>query len=137
MNEKLVENRNAKHAVQSASFNAQEKQEPRPSRTSPTSPAWQERSSANQKRSKKKKKILSDIRKKTETKNVKKSQNKALTRTERPMTIQIVQLQKRRRRKQNNGKITKIEEKMLKTKYSDKVPALFGSVSKHFVAEES
>ena len=89
------------------------------------------------KREVKKKKILSDIRKKTETKNVKKSQNKALTRTERPMTIQIVQLQKRRRRKQNNGKITKIEEKMLKTKYSDKVPALFGSVSKHFVAEES
>ena len=66
---------------------------------------------------------------KPETKNVKKSQKKALTRTERPITIQILQRQKRRRRKQNNGKITKIEEKLLKTKYSDKGLALFGSVN--------
>ena len=64
-----------------------------------------------------------------ETKNVKKSQKKALTHTERPITIQILQRQKRRRRKQNNGKITKIEEKLLKTKYSDKGSALFSSVN--------
>ena len=31
--------------------------------------------------------------------------------------------------KKNNGQITKIEEKLLKTKYSEKGPALFGSVN--------
>ena len=60
---------------------------------------------------------------------MKKSQKKALTRTKRPITIQILQRQKRQRRKQSNGKITKIEEKLLKTKYSEKGPALFGSVN--------
>ena len=60
---------------------------------------------------------------------MKKSQKKALTLTERPITIQILQRQKRQRRKQNNGKVTKIEEKLLKTKSSDKGPALFGSVN--------
>ena len=53
LNENLVINRNAKHAVQSASFNAQEKREPGPSRTRSTSPTWQEKSSANLKRSNK------------------------------------------------------------------------------------
>ena len=72
---------------------------------------------------------VSAVIEKPEIKNVKKSQKKALTHTERPITIQILQRQKRRRRKQNNGKITKIEEKLLKTKYSDKGPALFGSVN--------
>ena len=72
---------------------------------------------------------VSAVIEKPKTKNVKKSQKKALTHTERPITIQILQRQKRRRRKQNNGKITKIEEKLLKTKYSDKGPALFGSVN--------
>ena len=43
LNENLVINRNAKHAVQSASFNAQEKREPGPSRTHSTSPTWQEK----------------------------------------------------------------------------------------------
>ena len=76
---------------------------------------------------KKKEKALAKIEK-PETKNGKKSQKKALTPTERPITIQIHQRQKRRRRKQNNGKTTKIEEKLLRTKYSDKGPALFGSV---------
>ena len=71
---------------------------------------------------------VSAIIEKPETKNVKKSQKKALTNTERPITVQILQRQKKRRRKQNNGKITKIEEKLLKIKYSDKGPALFGSV---------
>ena len=72
---------------------------------------------------------VSAVIEKPKTKNVKKSQKKALTHTERPITIQILQPQKRRRRKQNNGKITKIEEKLLKTKYSDKGPALMGSVN--------
>ena len=72
---------------------------------------------------------VSAVIEKPENKSVKKSQKKALTHTERPITIQILQRQKRRRRKQNNGKITKIEEKLLKTKYSDKGPALFGSVN--------
>ena len=96
MNEKLVINRNANHAVQSASFNAQEKREPGPSRTRPTSPARQERSSANLKRSKKhkKEKALATIEK-PEIKSVKKSQKKALNRTERPITILILQRQKR------------------------------------------
>ena len=70
---------------------------------------------------KKKEKALATIEK-PEFKNVKKSQKKALTRTERPIMIQILQRQKRRRRKQNNGKITKIEEKLLKTKCSDEGP---------------
>ena len=57
LNEKLVINRNAKHAVQSASFTAQEKREPGLS-------SMYERSSANLKRSKKqKRKSLSDNRK--------------------------------------------------------------------------
>ena len=72
---------------------------------------------------------VSAVIEKPKIKNVKKSQKKALTHTVRPILIQILQRQKRRRRKQNNGKITKIEEKMLKTKYSDKGPALFGSVN--------
>ena len=72
---------------------------------------------------------VSAVIEKPKTKNVKNSQKKAPTHTERPITIQILQRQKRRRRKQNNGKITKIEEKLLKTKYSDKGPALFGSVN--------
>ena len=42
---------------------------------------------------------VSAVMEKPETKNVKKSQKKALTHTERPITIQILQLQKRRRRK--------------------------------------
>ena len=76
----------------------------------------------------KKEKALETIEK-VETKNVKKSQKKALTRTERSITIQILHCQKIRRQKQNNGKITKIEEKLLKTKYNDKGPALFGSMN--------
>ena len=72
LNEKLVINRNAKHAVQSAFFNAQEKREPGPSRTRATSPARQERSNANLQRSKKqKRKSLSDNRK---TRNQKREQ---------------------------------------------------------------
>ena len=67
---------------------------------------------------------------------------KAPTHTERPITIQLLQRRKRRRRKQKNGKITKIEEKLLKTKYGDKGPALFGSmkqldISSQFVGKES
>ena len=53
LNENLVINQNAKHAVQSASINAQEKRELGLSRTRSTSPTWQEKSSANLKRSKK------------------------------------------------------------------------------------
>ena len=68
-------------------------------------------------------KKVSAVIEKPETKNVKKCQKKALTRTERPITIQILQRQKRRRRKRNNGKTTKIKEKLLKTKNSDKGPA--------------
>ena len=129
LNENLVINRNAKHAVQSASFNAQEKREPELSRTRSTSPTWQEKSSANLKRSKKhKRKSLSGNRK-TQNQKREKESEKALTHTERPITIQILQRQKRRRRKQNNGKIIKIEGKLLKNKYSDKGPALFGSVN--------
>ena len=88
-NEKLVINRNAKHAVQSASFTAQEKQEPGPSRTRATSPVLQGRSSSNLKRSKKqKRKSLSDNRK-TRNQKREKSQKKVMTRTERPITIHI------------------------------------------------
>ena len=78
---------------------------------------------------KNKKEKVSAVIEKPEAKNVKKSQQKALTCTERPITIQFLHCQKRRRRKRINGKITKIEEKFLKTKYSDKGPALFGSVN--------
>ena len=45
---------------------------------------------------------VSAVIEKHETKNVKKSHKKALTHTERPITIQILQGQKRRMRKQNN-----------------------------------
>ena len=75
LNENLVINRNAKHAVQSASFNAQEKREPGPSRTRSTSPTWQEKSSANLKRSKKhKRKSLSGNRKTQNQKREKESE---------------------------------------------------------------
>ena len=56
---------------------------------------------------------VSAVIEKPKAKNVKKSQKKALTRTKRPITIQILQRQKRRRRKQNNGKVTKIEKKIV------------------------
>ena len=75
LNENLVINRNAKHAVQSASFNAQAKREPGPSRTRSTSPTWQEKSSANLKRSKKhKRKSLSGNRKTRNQKREKESE---------------------------------------------------------------
>ena len=51
-----------------------------------------------------------------------------LNRTVRPITIQILQRQKRRRRNEKDGKPTPIEEKLLKKSYTDKGPALFGSV---------
>ena len=51
-----------------------------------------------------------------------------LNRTVRPITIQILQRQKRRRRKVKDGKPTPTEEKLLKKSYTDKGPALFGSV---------
>ena len=129
LNENLVINRNAKHAVQSASFNAQEKREPGPSRTRSTSPTWHKKSSANLKRIKKhKRKNLSGNRK-TRNQKLEKESEESSDSYGTPQTIQILQRQKRRRRKQNNGKITKIEEKLLKTKYSDKGPALFGKVN--------
>ena len=69
--------------------------------------------------------------------NEKKEQQKKKTssRTKRPITIQILQRQRRRRQKQENGKITPAEEKLLKTKLISKGPALFGSV--HNLKEES
>ena len=51
-----------------------------------------------------------------------------LNRTVRPITIQILQRQKRRRRKVKDGKPTPTEETLLKKSYTDKRPALFGSV---------
>ena len=68
---------------------------------------------------KNKKEKVSAVIEKPERKNVKKSQKKALTRTDCPKRIKILQRQKRQRRKRHNGKITKIEEQLLKTKYSD------------------
>ena len=116
--------------VRSDSFNAEEKREPAPSKARATSPAWQGRSGLSPKRSnKQKRESLSDNRKTRNQKREKESEEISLTRTERPFTIQILQSQKRRRRKQINGKTTKIEETFLKTKYSDKGPALFGSVN--------
>ena len=59
--------------------------------------------------------------------NKEKAQKKK-TFTERPITIQILQRQRRRRQKQEIGKVTPAEEKLLKTKFTSKGPALFGSV---------
>ena len=72
MNENLVINRNAKHAVQSASFNAREKRKPGPSRTRLTSLTWQEKSSANLKRSKKHKTKSLSVNRKTQNQKRKK-----------------------------------------------------------------
>ena len=47
--------------------------------------------------------------------------------TERPITIQILQQQSRRRRKQKIGKITPAEKKILKTRITSKIPSWFGS----------
>ena len=75
LNENLVINRNAKHAVQSAPINAQEKREPGLSRTRSMSPTWQEKSSANLKRSKKhKRKSLSGNRRTQNQKREKESE---------------------------------------------------------------
>ena len=64
LNEKLVVNRNAKQAVQSASFNSQENREPGLSRKRLTYSACQEKTSANLRRSRKqKRKRLNDDRK--------------------------------------------------------------------------
>ena len=51
-----------------------------------------------------------------------------LNRKVRPITIQILQRQKRRRPKVKDGKPTPTEEKRLRKSYTDKGPALFGSV---------
>ena len=59
--------------------------------------------------------------------NEKKEQKKTPNRTKRPITIQILQRQ-RRQSKTKNGKITPAEEKVLKTKFTGKGSALFGSV---------
>ena len=48
--------------------------------------------------------------------------------TVRPITSQILPRQKRRRRKVKDRKPTPTEEKLLKKSYTDKGPALFGSV---------
>ena len=128
LKENLVITRNAKHVVQSASFNAQEKREPGLSRIRSTSPTWQEKSSANLREVKNRNEKVSAVIEKSATKNVKKSQKKALAHMERPITIQILEPPKRRRQKRNNGKNTKIEESLLKTKYSNKGSALFISV---------
>ena len=61
--------------------------------------------------------------------NEKKAQRKkTLNCTERPITIQILQRQRRRTQTQKNGKVTPVEEEVLKTKITSKGPALFGSV---------
>ena len=44
------------------------------------------------------------------------------------ITIQILQRQNRRRRKQKNGKFTPAEEKIFKIKFTSKDPVLFGCV---------
>ena len=120
---------NAKHPVQSSSFNTQEKGKAELSRTRPTSPTWQEKSSANLKRSKKhKRKSLSDKRK-TRNQNREKEPEQGSDPYGTPISIQLHQRQKRRRQNRNNGIFTKIEKKMLKSKYIDKDLALFGSVN--------
>ena len=67
---------------------------------------------------------------KHETKNVKKSQKKALTCTERLITIQILHGEKTKDKGENETmrKLSRLK-KMLKTKYSDKDPAFFGNVN--------
>ena len=58
----------------------------------------------------------------------KKTTKKTLIRTERPITIRILQRQKRRRQKRRDGKPTPAEDKIFKNKYTSKGAALFGSV---------
>ena len=125
MNEKLVVNRNAKQAVQSASFNAQENREPGLSRTRLTYPVWQEKTCANRRRSRKQKKALTTIEKPRNQKFEKASEEGSDSYGT-PYSNSDSPTSEKRRVKQNNGKITKIEEKLLKTKYSDKGPVLIG-----------
>ena len=129
LNENLVINRNAKHAVQSASFNDQEKREPGPSRIRSRSPTWQEKSSANLKRSKKhKRKSLSGNRKTQNQKREKESEEGSDSYGT-PHSDSDSPTSEKTKAQTKQWKITKIEEKLLKTKYSDKGPALFGSVN--------
>ena len=64
-----------------------------------------------------------------------KEQKKTLSRTEPPITIQILQLRRGQRRKPKNGKIKPAEEKILKTKFTSQGPAFFGIVQ--YLKEES
>ena len=72
---------------------------------------------------------VSAVKDKPENKNVTTSQKKALIRSERPITSQILQSQKRLRQKRKNAKTNKVEEKLLKTEYNDKFPSFFGNVN--------
>ena len=77
--------------------------------------------------------LLQTVKEKRQRKkpNEKKEQKKkTLNRTEHPIIIQILQRQKRQRRNRKNGKITPAEEKILKTKFTSKGPALFDTVQK-------
>ena len=57
---------------------------------------------------------VSAVIEKPEIKNVEKSRKKALTRTERPITIQILQRQKRRKgKRRNNAKIKRLKKNSL------------------------
>ena len=60
--------------------------------------------------------------------NEKKEQKKNLNRTERPITIQILQRQRRQRRKQKKCQDYTRCKKILKTKFATQGPTLFGSV---------
>ena len=128
--EESVINKYAKHAVQSK---IKEQAQPRtksatksPSTSGKTKTPDSSKPSSSSKQTKRiKKKERKPPRK--ESKKERKTKT-TLNRTIRPVTIQILQHQKRRRRKGRDGKPTPTEEKFLKKSYTDKGPALFGSV---------
>ena len=115
LTEEFVFNKYAKHAVQSKIKEQAQRRTKSPTKSPSTSGKTKTLDSRKPKSSQRE----STKERKTKT---------TLNRTVRPITIQILQRQKRRRRKVKDGKPTPTTEKLLKKSYTDKGPALFGSV---------
>ena len=123
LTEESVINKYAKHAVQSKIKEQAQRRTKSPTISPSTSGKTKtlDRSKPSSSSKQERKPPQKESKKKRKTKTT-------LNRTVRPITIQILQRQKRRRLKVKDGKPTPTGEKLLKKSYTDKGPALFGSV---------
>ena len=126
LNEKLVINQNAKYLVHSASFSAREKREPAqlpPLGRKKLLQTLNKNLSENQKI-----KSLSDNRK-TRNQKLERESEKGSVLNGLLINVSNCPTSEKTDAKQNKEKITKTEETLLKSKNTDKGPALFGECS--------